>query len=140
MKILFSVCALAALTGCANVDRKERVQETDVKTAAVRALMRLDETRQRAYLRKAERFKEKIGSALGLAANATWEQHRVALAKRLLISETTAWEVLLEQPVIKNELTEQKRLEFTEVFRLPLSASWIDIKDELERRRGRQER
>lgn len=134
------VCGLLICAGCKHaVPHHAGVTREKQKMDSILSVARAERAQQKSYIAKYERFLEKIARGLNLSANPTWEDYRRAVVNELRLPSETPWERVLEHPTIKNELTERKRLEFAEVFRLPRTASWPDIKDAIEDARRRHE-
>lgn len=95
---------------------------------------------QHFYLKKYCVFRGKITRFLGLRVDASAEKIRSSVAVFLKYPEKTSWEKLFTDSRIQGVLTDKKRLKYIEVFGLPPEATWIGLKDFLEKRRLRQVR
>ena len=91
---------------------------------------------QERLIRKYVNFKRRILGYLGLDETASPEAIKHAILSKLEMPSASSWEAIeakvLSEPVAREALTEEKRAQFTTVFKLPPDTTWRGLWEALE--------
>jgi hypothetical protein len=129
---LFYFCVLSFLvvvtgSGCRGLSEKQ--------LAVIRLRDKPLNQEQKEVLKKYCVIRRFVTASLGLLPDAQAEEVRLLVSKYLNYPANSSWEKLLEHPKAKKIFTAERRVRYARIFGLPPDATWVDLKDTLERLR-----